>query len=130
MRKLTPIIDPVAAKGYIVKFRHPLQKGNVISRGLETQDFVIAQSICCDALLLFRNPRILQAPTAENLRGYDERAVRLVFGDEHAAALLEPYRAAKASPLSENEALKIADHVEAFQENLAFFSSPTADTPT
>jgi integrase len=113
MRALNPIKQSTG--GYIVRFRHPLQQSRVVNLGLATTDEQHAQSICRDALLLFKNPQILQAPTAENVHGYDAKAVEIVFGKERAKELLDSTHLLKRAITAE-DAIEVSKMVNLHQE--------------
>ncbi|MEK7857020.1 MAG: site-specific integrase, partial [Acidobacteriota bacterium] len=97
--------------GFVVYFRNPLKRGKTVTIGLGTRDEIIARSICRDAVLIFNNEDVLFHPTPEKIVGYDPLAVKMVFGEEKAARLLEKADAIQ-QPISREEASQIWQAVE------------------
>lgn len=97
--------------GFVVYFRNPLRRGKTVTVGLGTRDEIIARSICRDAVLIFNNEDVLLHPTPEKIVGYDPLAVKMVFGEEMAARLLEKADAIQ-QPIGREEASQIWQAVE------------------
>lgn len=74
--------------GFGITFRHPLL-GKVVNRGLDTTDETKAQAICNDAIALFSLPTIRQEKPSVKFRGYERRAVEIVFGDDFAQQVFD-----------------------------------------
>ena len=89
---------------------------------------MIARAHCRDILRLFRMPEILQAPTPENIRGFSDTALNVVFGETLAATLLAGKALSKVYSPDESEYLN--ELLEVWRENKNLFERMAKETST
>ncbi|MCZ7647471.1 MAG: hypothetical protein M5U26_19810 [Planctomycetota bacterium] len=69
------------------RFHHPIL-GKTVARGLGTDDEARATCIIADIKSICKDRRLLENPRADDLRGYERRAIECVFGKERTQKLL------------------------------------------